>query len=254
MSRFSRLTVLATTLQTGIVPTFTPLDVESAWRVVTACAAAGANVVEFTYRAENGLDVLREVAARAAKDRPDVIIGAGTIYDAPTAAMFVAAGASFIVGPSLVREIAIFCNRRKIAYFPGCGSASEISEAEELGVEIVKLFPAGAFDGPAFVRALLNPSPWSRVMPTAVPPTQERMRAYFEAGAAAVGVGPGIITEELQAEPDTSVLEGRIRELMDWIQEARASRRADPLAGFEAHLTTSAARNHAAPRPFTDRT
>ena len=230
MARFSRLTVLATTLDTGIVPTFTPKDVEGAWRVVTACRQAGASVVEFTYRSEDALEVFREVAARAANEAPDVILGAGTIYDAPTAALFVAAGANFIVGPSLVREVALFCNRRKIPYFPGCGSASEITAAEELGVEIVKLFPAGAFDGPAFIRALLNPSPWSRVMPTAVPPTEERMRAYFGVGAAAVGVGPGLITDEVQAEPDTSVLAGRIRQLMNWIADARGSAAAGPLA------------------------
>ena len=221
MARFSRMTVLTTILEVGAVPTFTPRDAESAWRVIGACRAAGAPVVELTYRAENGLDVFREAASRAAIGAPDVILGAGTIHDAPTAALFIAAGAEFIVGPTLVPEIARLCNRRKIAYIPGCGSATEISAAEELGAEIVKLFPAGAFDGPAFIRAVLNPSPWSRVMPTAVPPTEERMNAYFRAGAAAVGVGPGLITDELQAEPDPSVLAERIGQLLAWIRTAR---------------------------------
>jgi 2-dehydro-3-deoxyphosphogluconate aldolase/(4S)-4-hydroxy-2-oxoglutarate aldolase len=223
MARFSRMTVLATTLEVGAVPTFTPKDAASASRVVQACQAAGAPVVELTYRSDDGLDVFRELAARLPSEAPDIILGAGTIYDASTAAQFLAAGAAFIVGPTLVPEIARLCNRRKVAYIPGCGSATEISQAEELGVEIVKLFPAGAFDGPAFIRALLNPSPWSRVMPTAVPPTEERMAAYFGAGAAAVGVGPGLITDGLQAEPDLSLLVGRIRELLGWIREARAA-------------------------------
>jgi 2-dehydro-3-deoxyphosphogluconate aldolase/(4S)-4-hydroxy-2-oxoglutarate aldolase len=221
MAKFSRMTVLATILEVGVVPTFTPRDAVSAWRVIIACRAAGTPAIEITYRADNGLDVFREVAARAAVEAPDVILGAGTIYDAPTAALFIAGGANFIVGPTLVPEIARLCNRRKIAYIPGCGSASEISAAEELGAEIVKLFPAGAFDGPAFIRALLNPSPWSRVMPTAVPPTEERIGAYFRAGAAAVGVGPDLITDELQAEPDTSILAARVRELRGWIEAAR---------------------------------
>jgi 2-dehydro-3-deoxyphosphogluconate aldolase / (4S)-4-hydroxy-2-oxoglutarate aldolase len=224
MTRFSRMTVLSTILQVGAVPTFTPQDADSAWRVVAACRAAGAPVIEVTYRAENGYDVFRELSARIAVEAPDVVLGAGTIYDAPTAAQFITAGASFIVGPTLLPEIARLCNRRKIAYIPGCGSAGEISQAEELGAEIVKLFPAGAFDGPAFIRALLNPSPWSRVMPTAVPPTEERMSAYFNAGASAVGVGPGLITDELQTEPDTSILEGRVRQLLMWIGEARRRR------------------------------
>jgi len=221
MPRLTRMTVLSTILEIGAVPTFTPPDTESAWRVITACRDAGALVVEITDRAANSLDVFREIEARAASEAPEVILGAGTVYDVPTAALFVAAGANFIVSPILSPEIARFCNRRKIAHIPGCGSATEISEAEELGAEIVKLFPAGAFDGPAFIRALLNPSPWSRIMPTAVPPTEERIAAYFRAGAAAVGVGPDLITDELQAEPDTSLLAGRIRELLGWIRAAR---------------------------------
>jgi len=222
MPRPNRMDVLSAMLEVGAVPTFTPKDAASAWRVVCASRAAGARVIEITYRADNGYDVFREVSARVAAEAPDVILGAGTIYDAPTAALFLAAGASFIVGPTLVPEIARLCNRRKVAYVPGCGSATEISAAEELGAEIVKLFPAGAFDGPAFIRALLNPSPWSRVMPTAVPPTEERMRAYFAAGAACVGVGPGLITDDMQEEPDASILENRIRELLGWILQARA--------------------------------
>jgi 2-dehydro-3-deoxyphosphogluconate aldolase / (4S)-4-hydroxy-2-oxoglutarate aldolase len=233
MARFSRMTVLAATLRVGAVPTFTPKDAASAWRVICASQAAGAPVIEVTYRAENGLDVFKEVAGRLPAEAPGVILGAGTIYDAPTAAQFIAAGAAFIVGPTFVPEVARLCNRRKITYIPGCGSATEISDAEALGVEIVKLFPAGAFDGPAFIRALLNPSPWSRVMPTAVPPTEDRMMAYFTAGAAAVGVGPGLITDELQAEPDTSILEGRIAELLGWIRAARERRgEASGLASF----------------------
>lgn len=224
MAHFSRLTVLATTLQAGAVPTFTPKDAASAWRVICASQAAGAPVIEMTYRAENGLDVFKEVSGRLSAEAPGVILGAGTIYDAATAAMFIATGAAFIVGPTFVPEIARLCNRRKIAYIPGCGTATEISIAEESGVEIVKLFPAGAFDGPAFIRALLNPSPWSRVMPTAVPPTEDWMMAYFTAGAAAVGVGPGLITDEIQAERDTSILESRIGELLRWIRAARERR------------------------------
>lgn len=224
MTRFTRMTVLTALLDVGLVPTFTPVDEASAWRIILACRAAGAPVVEMTYRADDGLDVFRAVSARAATEAPDIILGAGTIYDAPTAALFLSTGASFIVGPTLVPEIAALCNRRKVAYIPGCGSASEISDAEALGAEIVKLFPAGAFDGPAFIRALLNPSPWSRVMPTAVPPTEERMRAYFGVGAAAVGVGPGLITDAAQADPDTSALESQIRVLLGWIRDARMAR------------------------------
>lgn len=232
MPRFSRMTVLATVIEVGAVPTFTPTDVDSTWRVIVACRAAGAPVIELTYRSETTLGVLRELSARLATEAPDVILGAGTIYDGPTAALFLAAGASFIVGPTLVPEIAHLCNRRKIAYIPGCGSATQISEAETLGAEIVKLFPAGGFDGPAFIRGLLNPSPWSRVMPTGVPPMEEVITAYFTAGAAAVGLGPSLIIDELQGNPDTTALQARVEELLGWISAARAGRPRGPLAAF----------------------
>lgn len=229
MTRFSRMTVLATAIEVGAVPTFTPKDVDSAWQAICACQGAGAPVIEMTYRSPETLDVFREIARRLPSEAPDVILGAGTIYEVSTAELFVAAGASFIVGPTLVPELATYCNRRKIAYIPGCSSATEISRAESLGAEVVKLFPAGAFDGPAFIRALLNPSPWSRIMPTAVPPTEERMSAYFGAGAAVVGVGPGLITDEWQANPDPAALQARVAQLLAWIREARAKRGPRPL-------------------------
>ena len=221
MARFDRLTVLGAILEVGAVPTFTPLNLAAAQGVVEACRRGGARVVEVTNRGADTYEIFRELLSRATAEYPDMILGAGTIYDAPTAALFITAGAEFIVSPALNPEIARLCNRRKIPYLPGCGSATEISDAEELGAEIVKLFPAAAFDGPAFVRGILGPSPRTRLMPTNVEATQAATEAWFRAGVACLGVGPSLISDALQAVPDPAALEDRIRTYLGWVRGAR---------------------------------
>ena len=86
--------------------------------------------------------------------------------DAPTAALFIASGANFIVGPGFNPEISRLCNRRKILYIPGCATETEISTAEEYGAEICKVFPGETIGGPAFIKAVMAPCPWHRLMPT----------------------------------------------------------------------------------------
>lgn len=209
-------------LDVGAVPTFTPLDLTAARRVVRACRDAGAPVIEVTNRAAGTLSLFRDLVAWAAAELPEVILGAGTVYDAPTAALFVDAGAEFIVSPIVEPEVARLCNRRRVPYLPGCGSATEVSNAEELGVEIVKLFPAAAFDGSAFIRGIHGPSPMTRIMPTNVLATEEATRGWFAAGAACLGVGPHLISDELQASADPSELTDRIRQYLGWVRAARS--------------------------------
>jgi len=220
--RFDRLSVLRTMLNVAAVPTFTPPDPEAARRVVRACHDAGAPVIEVTNRTPGALALFRDLVAWAEADLPDVILGAGTIYDAPTAAMFIDAGAEFIVGPIFAPDVARLCNRRRVAFLPGCGTATEVSNAEELGVEIVKLFPAAAFDGPAFIRGIHGPSPMTRIMPTNVQATEEATRCWFAAGAACLGVGPDLISDALQAAADPSGLTDRIRQYLGWVRAARS--------------------------------
>jgi 2-dehydro-3-deoxyphosphogluconate aldolase/(4S)-4-hydroxy-2-oxoglutarate aldolase len=209
-------------LDVGVVPTFTPLDLAAARRVVQACHDSGAPVIEVTNRAWGTLSLFRDLVAWAEAELPDVILGAGTIYDAPTAAVFIDAGADFIVSPILEPDVARLCNRHRVAFLPGCGTATEISNAEELGVEIVKLFPAAAIDGPAFIKGIHGPSPLTRIMPTNVEATEEATRKWFSAGAACLGVGPHLISDALQAAPDPVELTDRVRQYVEWVHVARS--------------------------------
>jgi 2-dehydro-3-deoxyphosphogluconate aldolase/(4S)-4-hydroxy-2-oxoglutarate aldolase len=219
-----RLTVLRAILDDGAVPTFTAADPDVAFAVVAGCADGGARVVEFTNRGDGAYDTFAALARRVAAELPGVILGAGTIIDAPTAALFIASGARFVVGQSYSEEVARLCNRRRVVYIPGCGTATEIAAAEELGCEIVKLFPAAAYDGPAFVRNFLGPSPGSKVMPTNVVATEEATRAWFAAGAAALGVAGHLYPADLVASADRAEIAARTRRFLGWVRDARAER------------------------------
>jgi 2-dehydro-3-deoxyphosphogluconate aldolase/(4S)-4-hydroxy-2-oxoglutarate aldolase len=223
MARFDRMAVLNTVFECGLVPVFYNGDLEVAKQIVAACAGGGAMVVEFTNRGDRAWNVFTQLAEWAEIAQPDVILGVGSVIDAPTAAMYIGSGANFVVGPVLNPEVARLCNRRKIAYMPGCGSASEISEAEELGVEIVKVFPGSQVGGPGFVKAVLGPMPWTRIMPTGgVDATEESIRDWFKAGVACVGIGSKLIAKDLIAARDYDGISVRVAQVQAWIEEARS--------------------------------
>ncbi len=222
MARFDRMTVLNKIMELGLIPIFYHADVEVAAKIVAACAAGGATVVEFTNRGDFAPQVFLELSKHFAKSDPNIILGAGSIVDAPTAALYIAYGANFIVGPNLNPEVARLCNRHKIPYSPGCGSATEIGEAEELGVEIVKIFPSKGVGGPDFVKAVLGPCPWTRIMPTSGPDaTQESIHTWFKAGVACVGLGSQLITKQIVASGDFEGLAQKTAQILQWIREAR---------------------------------
>jgi 2-dehydro-3-deoxyphosphogluconate aldolase/(4S)-4-hydroxy-2-oxoglutarate aldolase len=206
----------------GLVPVFYHKDIEVAQKIIAACADGGARVIEFTNRGDFAYHVFTELSRYFAQADPQIILGVGSVVDAPTAAMYIASGANFVVGPLLNPEVARLCNRRKIAYSPGCGSVSEIAEAEELGVEIVKLFPGSSVGGPAFVKAVLGPCPWTRLMPTGgVDATQESITAWFKAGVACVGMGSNLITKEAVVAGNFGVITQNVAQVLTWIKAAR---------------------------------
>jgi len=224
MARYSRLDVLNTIVELGLVPVFYNPDLEIAKQIVSACRAGGARVVEFTNRGDFAFQVFAGLSEHVAEAEPGVVLGVGSVIDAPTAALYISAGANFVVGPVLNPEVARLCNRRKIAYMPGCGSASEISQAEELGVEIVKVFPGNSVGGPAFVKSILGPCPWTRIMPTGgVDATEESIRAWFEAGVACVGMGSRLITRDLVAAGDFGGISNKAAQVLAWIRDVRGS-------------------------------
>jgi len=217
-----RMTVLSAMIDQGVIPVFYHPDVEVCTKVIQACANGGAKCIEFTNRGEFAAHVFFEVTRHFSKADPSVIMGVGSVVDAPTAGVYIANGAKFVVGPLTNPDVAKLCNRRKIPYSPGCGSASEIGYAEELGCEIVKVFPGGSVGGPDFVKAMLGPCPWTRIMPTGgVDATEESLTQWFKAGVACVGIGSNLITKELLAAKDYSGVERKVGETIALIRKIR---------------------------------
>ncbi len=221
MARFMRVDVINTVLNTGLVPLFYHGELETAVSVISACERGGARLVEFTNRGEMAYPVFTELVRHFAKAEPELILGVGSVIDAPTAALYLAVGANFIVGPSLNPEIARLCNRRKVLYIPGCGSETEISAAEELGAEICKLFPGDVLK-PAFIKASLGPCPWHRLMPTGgVEPTAESIGEWIGAGAAAVGLGSRLISAQVLKEKDYNGIAAKTADCIGYVKAAR---------------------------------
>lgn len=221
MARFPRLEVYQHILTTGLLPLFYHDDAATAGEIATACVRGGARLVEFTNRGEAAYAVFAALFRHLARTDPTVILGIGSIQDAPTAALFIAAGANFIVGPGLNPEIARLCNRRKIAYLPGAATENEIEQAEEQGAEIVKLFP-GEVVGPGFVRAVMAPCPWHRLLPTGgVDVTESSVTEWMRAGAAAVGMGSKLIRPQDVQQRAFDAIASRTAAVLGWIRSAR---------------------------------
>ena len=222
MARFARVEVINAMYDLGLVPIFYHDDPQTAQKIINACADGGARVIEFTNRGDCAFQIFSELIGYLEKKRPEVILGIGSILDPATASLFINTGANFVVGPILNPEVATLCNRRKINYSPGCGSASEISEAESLGVEIVKIFPGGQVGGPSFVQAILGPMPWTSIMPTGgVEPTRESIKEWIQSGAVCLGIGSKLITTDLVTKGEWQQLTKKVAECLLLIKEAR---------------------------------
>src|ERR1039458_5353226 len=213
MARFARLKVLNTMIDTGLVPVFYHPNPEVARQVAAACLAGGCRLLEFTNRGDHAWEVFNDLEKYCARELPDMILGVGSIVDPGTASLYINSG----VGRR--------CNRRKIPYSPGCGSASEISQAEELGCEIVKVFPGKEVGGPAFVKSVKGPCPWVSIMPTGgVEATEASLKSWFGAGVSCVGMGSNLVSGELLKAGDYAGIAANVRAALELIQKIRGGK------------------------------
>lgn len=224
MTKFMKHVVLEKMLELGLVPVFYEADLETSKKIVQACAEGGAKVIEFTNRGDFAYQVFAELAKWVNKEFSDVILGVGSVIDPVTAALYINCGANFVVGPVFNPEVAKICNRRKIPYSPGCGSVSEISQAEEAGCDIVKIFPGEEVGGPSFVRNILGPCPWVQLMPTGgVDTTRESISGWIKGGVVALGIGSKLISKELVSSGNFEEISRKAEQCLWWIKEARGT-------------------------------
>ena len=221
MAQYSRIEVASVMKETGMVPLFYNPDIALGKKVLKACYDGGARLMEFTARGDFAFEVFSELNKYARKELPGMIMGVGSITDAAAASLFMQMGANFIVTPAFREDIAIACNRRKVLWSPGCGSLTEINRAEELGCEIVKLFP-GSLYGPEFVSAIKGPQPWTSIMPTGGVSTDEaNLKGWFNAGVTCVGMGSKLISKEIIENEDYAKLEQDVRATLALIKAIR---------------------------------
>ena len=221
MAQFTRIEVAQAMKDTGLVPLFYHNNLEISKKVLKACYDGGARLLEFTARGDFAHEVFGELTKYAIEELPGMIMGVGSVTDAASTSRFIALGANFIVTPVLREDIAIACNRRKVLWSPGCGSLTEIARAEELGCEIVKLFPGGIY-GPNFVKAIKGPQPWTSIMPTGgVSPTKESIESWFNAGVTCVGMGSKLVAKDDSGNFDLDKIKKLVKFSIDTINELK---------------------------------
>ena len=222
MAKYTRIEVVLQMKENGIVPVFYNPDVEVCKQVLKACYEGGLRTFEFTNRGDYAHEVFSELNKYAKAELNGMMMGVGSVLDAGTSSLYLQLGADFIVSPVVNAEMAKACNRRKVAWMPGCGSVTEISFAEELGAEVVKIFPAAQVGGPAFVKGVKGPLPWASIMPTGgVSPTEENLKTWFDAGVHCVGIGSKLFVKDASGKYDLDAVTSTIKNALDIVKKLR---------------------------------
>ena len=221
MAQYSKLQVLTAIKESGVIPVFYHSDPAVAKQVLKACYDGGICVFEYANRGDFAQGVFSVLVKYAEAELPGMIIGIGSVVDPATASMYIQLGANFVVGPMFNPAVAPVCNRRLIPYCPGCGSVTEVGMAQEAGCDICKVFPGDVL-GPAFVKALLAPMPWSQLMVTGgVKPTRENLGAWFKAGVTCVGMGSNLFPKDAVEAGDWDKVSALCREALAIVKEVR---------------------------------
>ena len=222
MGRFNKLQTLNYINENKVVPVFYNSDVDISINVMKSLHNGGIKILEFTNRGDFALEVFNELEKYCQKNLPDMILGAGSISDETMANMYISSGSNFIVGPLTNKNVAIACNRKKVPYMPGCLTPTEISEAEELGCDVVKVFPADSVGGPNFIKSVLAPMPWSWIMPTGgVDMEKEGLKKWLSSGVFSVGMGSNLFTKDIIQSKDWALLESQCKKLVETINKIK---------------------------------
>jgi len=146
----------------GLVPVVVIDDAEDAVPAALALKAGGVPIMEITLRTKAGPGAIEAVA----KEVPEVLVGAGTVLSLDQAEEAVSRGARFIVSPGFDPVIISWCIERNIAVYPGCVTPTEIMAASDMGLSVLKFFPANIYGGAEAIKALSGPFPDVRFIPT----------------------------------------------------------------------------------------
>ncbi len=224
MANFYKSEVVTVMREQVLVPVFYNPDKEVVLGIIAACARGGSRLVEFTNRGEGAADLFGEVIKVCRTKYPTLMVGVGSVRDEVTAGIYIGKGADYVVGPTFNPKIAEICNRHAVSYSPGCGSATEINNAEACGSEIIKVFPGAQVGGPGFFKAVHGPASRTQMMPTGgVDVTAESIHDWLSTGkASALGIGSKLVRKDLVAKKDFAGIEDVVRKALGTIRAVRA--------------------------------
>lgn len=206
---------------TGVVPVFYHSDLQVSKEVIDACFSGGIRVFEFTNRGPEALEIFQKLVEYV-QELKGLSLGIGSIVDAEQAKKFIAAGADFIVSPILNKEVAEICKKHDTVWVPGCGTATEIYNAQQLGADLVKVFPASQVGGPEFIKAIKAPMPWSKLMPTGGVTTEtESLKSWLKAGAHCVGIGSALFSKNNLGQYDYEAIKKNCSVAISTIKDAK---------------------------------
>lgn len=181
----------------GLMPLFFHEDIDVCINILKALYSAGVRLIEYTNRGNAALGNFKTIKKVVDEKYPHLLLGAGTIKNKSQAEDFIKAGADFIISPALIKEVFEVAENENILWIPGCMTPTEISKAEHWGISLVKLFP-GNILGPGYLTAIRELFAEIKFMPTGgVDATHENLKAWFDAGASAVGMGGKLINRQI---------------------------------------------------------
>jgi 2-dehydro-3-deoxyphosphogluconate aldolase/(4S)-4-hydroxy-2-oxoglutarate aldolase len=213
--------VLTALLDQGMLPLFFHPSEEESIEITKAVYDAGVRVIEYTNRGKEALANFKALKKEVNKSMPGLYLGIGTIKTAEEADQFIAAGADFIVCPTINPEVGKKAHEAGLLWAPGCMTPTEISLAQQHGAALIKIFPANIL-GTAFVSSIKSLFQGQLFMPTGgVDLSKENISGWFKAGVCAVGMGSQLISKEIMDHKQYDLLKKNTEDVLKVIKSCK---------------------------------
>ncbi|MFN8009384.1 MAG: bifunctional 2-keto-4-hydroxyglutarate aldolase/2-keto-3-deoxy-6-phosphogluconate aldolase [Terriglobia bacterium] len=213
----SNLKTIQKIVDIGLIPVVRASSAQEALAIVEAIKAGGLSIVEITMTVPGAIKVIEAVADRYGKE---VLLGAGTVLDPPTARAAILAGAEFIVTPALHRNTIKLCKRYSKVIIPGTLTPTEVLHAWESGADFVKVFPCDNVGGPKYIKALKGPFPQIEMIPTGGVNLQTAAD-FIAAGSAALAVGSEMVDKVAVASGNFDKIKQNANQFLELVKKAR---------------------------------
>jgi 2-dehydro-3-deoxyphosphogluconate aldolase / (4S)-4-hydroxy-2-oxoglutarate aldolase len=216
--------VLKSLATLGLVPVLRAESVAQALALADAIGAGGVTTPEIAMTVPGALQVIRTLVAQ----RPDILVGAGTVLDPETARMCILEGAQYIVSPALNLRTIELCHRYSVPVLPGALTPTEVVTAWEAGADVIKIFPASALGGAKYLKALKAPLPQIEMIPTGGCSAASALE-FLEAGAFALGVGADLVDPKAIAAGHPETITENARKYLAVVRAFRESQASAPV-------------------------